>query len=133
MAMAAGLACGVGYVVFALMAIALLCLTYEMGDLLSDKLAKTTYRNIRLTIPEDLDYHIAFEDTFNTYTDRHEIEFVKTINLGTMYQISYDCILKDSDKEKEFLDTLRIMNGNLPVISSATKKEGMTCLKIFER
>ncbi len=121
MAMAAGLACGVGFILFALIVVLLLCLVYRMGDIFSDKLTKTAYRNIRLTIPEDLDYHILFEDTFNKYTDRHEIEFVKTINLGTMYQISYDCVLKDGSKEKEFLDSLRIMNGNLPVISSATK------------
>ncbi len=121
LAMASGLACGVGYVWFALIATILLCLTFRAGDFISDVLAKSAYRNIRLTIPEDLDYQLYFENTFEKYTDRHEIEFVKTINLGTMYQISYDCILKDGKQEKEFLDTLRTMNGNLPVISSATK------------
>ena len=43
---------------------------------------------------------------------------MKTINLGTMYQLTYNASIKDTTKEKELLDQIRVRNGNLPVISS---------------
>ena len=41
---------------------------------------------------------------------------MKTINLGTMYELTYVLDLKDPAKEKEFIDALRCRNGNLTVV-----------------
>ena len=40
---------------------------------------------------------------------------VKTTNLGSMYKLTYEIVLIDSLKEKEFIDELRCLNGNLEV------------------
>ena len=41
-----------------------------------------------------------------------------------MYQLTYNVYLKDLNKEKEFLDDIRVRNGNLPVVSSHIQTTG---------
>ena len=77
-----------------------------------------TYRSLRITIPEDLDYIESFNDIFEKYTKKAEEQAVRTINLGTMYQVTYDISLKNASDEKAMIDAIRVRNGNLPVISS---------------
>ena len=67
---------------------------------------------------QDLDYIAVFEDIFEKYTNKSEIESVRTVNLGTLYQITYNIELKDAGKEKEMLDEIRTRNANLAIISS---------------
>ena len=73
-------------------------------------------KHLRITIPEDLEYSGIFDEPFKTYTNYARLERVKTINLGTMYELTYVVDLKDPSKEKEFIDALRCRNGNLTVI-----------------
>ena len=40
---------------------------------------------------------------------------VKTTNMGTMYELTYEVKLKKDIPEKEFIDQLRIRNGNLNI------------------
>ena len=73
-------------------------------------------KDLRITIPETLDYTKIFDDLFETYTLRSSLETVKTTNLGTMYELRYSITLRDAAKEKAFIDALRCRNGNLPII-----------------
>ncbi|MBR2067433.1 MAG: DUF4956 domain-containing protein [Solobacterium sp.] len=118
LAMAIGLSTGMGFVYLALIATVILCAVYVLLAKTSIFDADSKYRNIRITIPEDVDYTEVFDDVFQSYTSKCELESVKTINLGTLYQLTYEIHLKDAKKEKEMLDQLRIRNGNLPVICS---------------
>ena len=77
---------------------------------------------VRITIPEDLEYNGIFDDLFQTYTNSVRLERVKTINLGTMYELTYFVDLKDPAKEKEFIDALRCRNGNLTVIVTSVMR-----------
>lgn len=72
-------------------------------------------KNIRITLPEDLDYTGVFDDIFEKYTERAELMRVKTINMGSMFRVYYNVKLKVGVKEKEFIDEIRIRNGNLEV------------------
>ena len=40
---------------------------------------------------------------------------VKTTNMGTMYELTYEVKLKKDTPEKDFIDQLRIRNGNLNI------------------
>ena len=71
-------------------------------------------------MPEDLDYTGVFEEVFQKYTKSCTVESVRTINLGTMFQVEYSVVLKDAAKEKEMLDQIRVRNGNLPLICGRT-------------
>ena len=72
-------------------------------------------RELRITIPEDLNYNGIFDDLFFTYTKKHYMERVKTTNMGTMYELAYRLEMRDPAKEKDFIDEIRCRNGNLTV------------------
>ena len=115
LAMAIGLATGTGYLTFALLmticAIVITVVLVKMPILNTSD----TYRNLRITIPEDLDYTSVFDDIFKEYTKDYRLEGVRTTNLGSMFLLSYDIHLKDSMNEKAMIDQIRIRNGNLAI------------------
>ncbi len=73
-------------------------------------------RDLRVTIPENLDYMGIFDDLFEKYTSNWKQIMVKTTNMGSMYEINYRVRLKEQQQEKNFLDEIRMRNGNLTVI-----------------
>ena len=75
-----------------------------------------TQRDLRITIPENMDYEGVFDDLFQEYTVSHTLERVKTTNMGTLYEIRYTVVLRDEKKIKAFLDDLLTRNGNLTII-----------------
>ena len=70
---------------------------------------------LKVTVPEMLNYYTVFEDVFNKYTVSCEKLAVKSVNMGSMFKITYRVVLKDIKLEKEFIDEIRIRNGNLEV------------------
>ena len=70
---------------------------------------------LKITVPEMLNYTMIFDDLFEKYTKSVERVQVKTINLGSMFKITYRIVLKDVKLEKEFIDELRCRNGNLEI------------------
>lgn len=70
---------------------------------------------LKVTVPEMLNYYTVFEDVFNKYTVACEKLAVKSVNMGSMFKITYRVVLKDIKLEKEFIDEIRIRNGNLEV------------------
>ena len=114
-AMAIGLACGMGYVkVAAVSAVALSILLFVLSKFGFGS-QKASARELKITIPENLDYTTVFEDLFQEYTSSVSLEAVKTTNLGSLYQLTYLIVMKDEKKEKEFIDALRCRNGNLTI------------------
>lgn len=116
MAMSAGLACGMGYVGFALIYSFILggiIMIYEVVGLGQDK---PTKRRLVVTIPENLEYTEVFNDIFNEYTKSNELVKVKTTNMGSLYKLTYNVDLKDQYQEKNFIDDLRCRNSNLEIV-----------------
>ncbi len=70
---------------------------------------------LKVTIPEMLNYTTIFEDLFEKYTSSCEKRAVKSVNMGSMFKVTYSVVLKDQKLEKEFIDELRTRNGNLEV------------------
>ena len=46
------------------------------------------------------------------------LDSVKTINMGSLFELSYIVNEKNNINEKEFIDELRVRNGNLKIILS---------------
>ena len=114
LAMAIGLATGMGYVglaalLFLILAGAMLALTVLRFGQKED-----AGRILKITIPEDLDYDGLFDDLFERYT-AHTLEKVKTTNMGTLYELRYRITLWQEPVPKVFLDELRCRNGNLNI------------------
>lgn len=117
-AMTVGLATGMGHLLFALIITIIGCLTLFV--LSKTKLFDTPKQEkiLKITIPEDLDYTEVFDDIFENYAQKVELEQVKTTNMGSMFDLSYRIILNKNVNEKQFLDDLRVKNGNLKVMIS---------------
>lgn len=117
-AMMVGLACGMGHVLFATVItivsiIAILILSYT-------SLLEPNRKNriLKIIVPEDLDYEEVFDDIFGTYTTKANLVRMKTVNMGSLYKLTYDITMKHGVKEKDFLDALRVKNCNLKVMLS---------------
>ena len=114
-AVSLGLACGMGYVAlavvfFVMFSAALLLLTaVHFGE-------SGGARQLKITIPENLEYEGLFDDLFEKYTMSHELVRVRTTNMGTLYELTYNINLKDRNISKKFVDELRCRNGNLNII-----------------
>ena len=115
LAMAIGLATGMGYaalaaVFFVIMALFTLALTAARFGA-----GRDNERELKITIPENLDYDGLFDDLFDRYTASCSLERVKTASMGTLYELSYRITLRDERTLKAFMDELRTRNGNLNI------------------
>lgn len=116
MSTAIGITCGMGFigiaaVFFLVMAVFLVLLSlFRFGE------TAASSRQLKITIPENLDYDGLFDDIFEKYTSRHELVKVKTTNMGTLYELTYTINLKTPEVSKQFIDDIRCRNGNLNII-----------------
>lgn len=126
--MAAGLACGLGYVTFAVVFTVVMLLVLIGATLMGFGDRRADRKQLKITIPENLNYSSVFDDIFDKYTSEYRLERVKTANMGTMFELTYDVRLKDNDKEKQFIDELRVRNGNLNIMMSLIQDGGSAVL-----
>ena len=116
--MAIGLATGMGYIGYAVViGISVGLILAALGFIPAFGIAKTA-KAIRIVIPEDMDYTDCFKDLFGEYLSSCRLITAKTVSMGTLYELRYEVILKNEEKEKEFLDRIRERNGNLTVSCS---------------
>ena len=72
-------------------------------------------KQLRITIPENLNYMAVFDDIFDKYLSENVLRKVKTTNMGTMFELTYECRMKYESEQKQFIDELRVRNGNLNI------------------
>ena len=114
---ASGLICGLGYVALAAIfavVVAGLYLLLTSTHLFSNKRFNGE-KLLKITIPETLEYSDVFNDTFANYLKSNELVEVKTTAMGSLFRLSYRIEFKDIKYEKEFIDELRVKNGNLEI------------------
>ena len=115
LAMSAGLACGMGQLVYGGVFVAVMGLVMMLYSLLKFGDGSPLARRLVVMIPEDLDYSGVFDDLMSDYTSRSDLIKVKTTNMGSMMKLTYDIELKDASKERAFLNEMRCRNGNLEI------------------
>ena len=115
LAMAVGLATGMGYVGLAVLAFLVIGGVMLLLTVLGFGGHPAAQRVLRITIPESLDYDGLFDDLLTRYTTAHTLAKVKTTNMGTLYELTYHITLPTDRVPKEFLDALRCRNGNLNI------------------
>ena len=114
---AVGLIAGLGYVtisaIFALV-LALIYLVLSRLNIFNGK-RFSSEKMLKITIPESLEYNDVFDETFARYLKSNELMEVKTTAMGSLFKLSYRIQMKDIKEEKQFIDELRIKNGNLEI------------------
>lgn len=125
LAMASGLAFGMGYLAYGALSLLLaggVLLLFSCLSLWEQK-PDEKEKKLTVTIPENLDYTALFDDLFSAYTEKHSLLLVKSIQMGSLFRLTYRITLKDPSREKELLDSLRERNGNLELSLERTDLE----------
>ena len=116
-AMAIGFVIGLGYVFYAFVFLllvggaSLLLAQFSFGE-------DRSLRFLKIKIPENLDYEGIFDDIFAKYTRSIKLEMVRTINMGSLFELTYVVYLNSQHIPKAFIDELRCRNGNLNIMLS---------------
>ena len=126
LAMGAGLIAGMGYLGFAVLFTVVMCIMFVLYNRLDfgTKKNSATYKTFTITIPEDLDYSGIFDDIFAEFTTSHDLVRVKSTNMGSMFKLTYNVMLRDVTREKEMIDKIRCRNGNLEIAVSKQETVG---------
>ena len=123
LSVALGIALGMGYAVLAGVFFLIVTLFFLLLTLVGFGGEHGAQRDLRITIPENMDYEGVFDDLFAKYTTSHSLERVRTTNMGTLYAIRYTVVLKDEKQLKAFIDELRARNGNLTIVCGRVSTE----------
>ncbi len=121
-AMASGLAFGMGYVAYAVMFLlgaGVILLLFQNVRIWERKL-NVLEKTLKISVPEDLNYNEAFEEILDKYTKERVLVSVKSTSMGSIFKIEYRIVLKDAKKEREMIDEIRCRNGNLEILSECT-------------
>lgn len=116
LAMAVGLANGMGYIGIGFFMVCVIGIVSLALFGLPDRSGQFLHKDLKVTIPEDLDYNGIFDDIFTKYVKKAELVRVRTVNMGSLYELNYRVDLKAQKQEKMMLDEIRCRNGNLTVV-----------------
>ena len=118
--LAIGLTCGMGYITYAVLFT--LILSAVMIGLHMTKFAepKNKTMQLKITIPENLNYEGVFEEVLDNYTNSYSIQRVRTRDFGSLFELTYTISLKANSNQKSFMDELRCRNGNLNITLANT-------------
>ena len=117
-AMAIGLATGMGHVFFASIMTIIVAIAIILFNKLNFFDLNPNTKMLKIIVPENLDYTNIFDDIFDKFVSEFKLEKVKLTNMGSLFELNYRVTLKNKVSEKEFIDELRIKNGNLKIILS---------------
>lgn len=113
--MAAGVACGIGYIGFAVVFFLVLGVVMFVLSEMNFGGCKTRHMTLKITIPENLDYQGVFDPVLSRYTKFHKLRRVKTTNFGTLFELIYSVDVSEDIDQKKFIDELRALNGNMTI------------------
>jgi uncharacterized membrane protein YhiD involved in acid resistance len=118
LAMAVGLATGMGYIGVAV----IFSLIITLANLALSSLSVRSYGDeekvLKITVPESLDFEGIFDDIFCRYTTRVDLEEVKTTGMGSLYKLTYKIAMRQNASTKALMDEMRVRNGNLEISCS---------------
>ena len=113
--LAVGLTCGMGYIGYAVIFTVILSTLMFILDIIKFAIPKGKSMQLKITVPEDLNYEGVFEEVLNKFATSYSIERVRTRDFGALFELYYRVQLKPDVNQKTFLDELRCRNGNLNI------------------
>ncbi|WP_022777991.1 DUF4956 domain-containing protein [Butyrivibrio sp. AE3009] len=118
LAMAVGLATGMGYIGIAAIFAVIITVANLILSSLSLNNKASEEKTLKITIPESLDFEGVFDDIFERFTTKADLEEVKTSGMGSLYKLTYKISLRQKASTKAMMDEIRQRNGNLEVSCS---------------
>ena len=123
-AMATGVICGInggGHLWFVFFYFAIIAAVLILIEVFQYGSCKTSSMTLKITIPENLNYIGLFDKILDQNTTSWHLKRVKTTNFGSLFELVYSIEMKNDVDQKQFIDDLRKLNGNLTVILSLYK------------
>ena len=124
LAMATGLATAMGYVALAGLFVIIFCAAIIISGFVKLPEHDDLTSDLKITVPEDLNYAHAFDDLFDEHTRSAKLLTVKTTNMGSLFKLVYRIELKSEDIAQELIDGLRCRNGNLEIAVALPAPDG---------
>lgn len=110
-----GLAMSLGMITYAVIITIFIGVVLLIIHLLQIDIQRKSYAKLKIIIPENLNYTDVFEDIFKKYVTSSQLSRVKTTDFGTMFELTYLIKIKSDIDQKQFIDELRVRNGNLSI------------------
>lgn len=118
LAMAVGLATGMGYIGIAALFAVIITLANLILNSTGFGSGANEEKTLKITVPEGLDFEGIFDDIFERYTTKAELVEVKTSGMGSLYKLNYSVVLRSKASTKGMIDEMRQRNGNLEISCS---------------
>ena len=118
LAMAVGLATGMGYIGIAAIFAAIITIANLILSNVSFGNGANEEKTLKITVPEGLDFEGIFDDIFARYTTKADLVEVKTSGMGSLYKLNYSVVLRSKASTKGMIDEMRQRNGNLEISCS---------------
>ena len=115
-AMALGLALGMGYIGIAVIFFVLISIFTLILTAVNFGAGSKNEKTLKITIPESFNYDGLFDEVFEKFGVRANLRKIKTTNMGTLFELTYDAVFPEGGIPKEFIDELRTRNGNLNIV-----------------
>lgn len=116
---AIGLSTALGYIHYALIITAFISLVFVCMNLLSGYQVAEPQAKLKILVAENMQYTHAFDDIFKKNLKNYKLQKVKTTDFGTMFELTYFIKMNKQFNQKQFLDDLRVRNGNLNISLSS--------------
>lgn len=113
--MAAGISCGLGFYMLAVLFTLTLCLFIYLLFAFNYGKSDSTLKSLIVNLPENVPVDDLFQDIFAEYVESHRLLQIETTNLGTMLQVEYEIRTKEGKDDKSLIDAIRQRNANLKV------------------
>lgn len=113
--LAVGLACGMGYVSYAAIFTVVLGIVMIVLELVKFGEGNSSSIDLKITIPENLNYDNVFDDILNKYSNDWKLKKVRTKEFGALFELNYLVVMNKDANTKKFIDELRCKNGNLAI------------------
>lgn len=121
--LAVGLCCGMGYIGYAVIFTVILCLVMLILNAINFAVPKTKSMNLKIIVPEDLNYDGIFDEVLNKYTTNYRIETIRTRDFGSLFELNYSIQLIEGSNPKQLIDELRCRNGNLNITLTVNSQQ----------
>jgi len=124
LAMAVGIGTGLGHVYFALMLAGVVCLVFVLLKFIPKNILESSNdRDFRVTVSDDLDYSREFKEIFDKHANNVKLLKIRTVKMGSLYELKYRLKLNDEQSEKQLIDEIRTKNSNLPISCAIIEKQ----------
>ncbi len=87
--LAVGLTCGMGYIGYAVIFTVILSALMFILDIINFGTPKGKSMQLKITVPEDLNYEGVFEEVLNEFATSYAIERVRTRDFGALFELYY--------------------------------------------